>query len=147
MLLDAARFQLSADPQRAYAQPAAAGPHRGPHGNDRGDSVPQTHGDIGSLGFRFGGLAYSPDISDMPGVTLPLLQDLDVWIVDALRFTPHPSHFSVKQALAWIERLKPKRAILTHMTTDLDYETLRRELPERRARLRRHGHRVRLIVN
>jgi len=51
-------------------------------------------------------------------------------IVDALRFTPHPSHFSVKQALEWIKRLRPKRAILTHMTTDLDYEALRRELPE-----------------
>jgi phosphoribosyl 1,2-cyclic phosphate phosphodiesterase len=53
-----------------------------------------------------------------------------VWIVDALRFTAHPSHFSVKQALAAIERLKPKRAILTHMTTDLDYEALKRELPK-----------------
>ena len=60
---------------------------------------------------------------------LPLLQGLDVWIVDALRPTPHPSHFSVKQALAWIERLAPKRAILTHMTVDLDYEAMRRELP------------------
>ena len=91
--------------------------------------IPQLHGDIGTLGFRFGGLAYSPDISDIPDASLPLLQGLDVWIVDALRFTPHPSHFSVKQALEWIERLAPKRAILTHMTTDLDYEALRRELP------------------
>ena len=80
--------------------------------------------------IRFGGLAYSPDISDIPVASLPLLQDLDVWIVDALRFTPHPSHFSVKQALEWIERLRAKRAILTHMTTDLDYEALRRELPD-----------------
>ena len=52
-----------------------------------------------------------------------------MWIVDALRPQPHPSHFSLKQALAWIERLAPKRAILTHMTFDLDYEALRRELP------------------
>ena len=74
-------------------------------------------------------LAYSPDISDIPDASLPLLQGLDVWIVDALRYTPHPSHFSVKQALDWIERLAPKRAILTHMTADLDYEALRRELP------------------
>jgi phosphoribosyl 1,2-cyclic phosphate phosphodiesterase len=57
------------------------------------------------------------------------LEGLDVWIVDALRYTPHPSHFTVRQVLEWIERLKPKRAILTHLHVDLDYETLRRELP------------------
>ena len=102
----------------------------GPSGLIEAVPVPQEHGDIGSLGFRFGGLAYSPDISGIPDASLPLLQGLEVWIVDALRFTAHPSHFSVKQALAAIERLKPKRAILTHMTTDLDYEALRRELPE-----------------
>ena len=102
----------------------------GPSGPIEAMPIPQVHGDIGTLGFRVRGLAYSPDISDVPEAALPLLQDLDVWIVDALRFTSHPSHFSVKQALQWIERLKPKRAILTHMTTDLDYEALRRELPE-----------------
>ena len=90
----------------------------------------QDHGDIPSLGFRFGGLAYSSDLVDLPDTSVAALADIDIWIVDALRFTPHPSHFSVKQALSWIERLKPKRAILTHMTTDLDYEALRRELPE-----------------
>jgi len=102
----------------------------GPSGVIEVVPIPQMHGDIGTLGYRVGGLAYSPDISDIPVGSLPLLQNLDVWIVDALRFTPHPSHFSVKQALAWIKRLRPKRAILTHMTTDLDYEALRRELPE-----------------
>jgi phosphoribosyl 1,2-cyclic phosphate phosphodiesterase len=102
----------------------------GPSGAIECVPIPQMHGDIGTLGYRVGGLAYSPDISDIPVASLPLLQNLDVWIVDALRFTPHPSHFSVKQALAWIKRLAPKRAILTHMTTDLDYEALRRELPE-----------------
>ena len=101
----------------------------GPSGAIECVPIPQLHGDIGTLGFRVGGLAYSPDISDIPVASLPLLQNLDVWIVDALRFTPHPSHFSVKQALAWIKRLAPKRAILTHITTDLDYEALRRELP------------------
>lgn len=102
----------------------------GPSGPIEIVPIPQMHGDIVTLGYRVGGLAYSPDISDIPVASLPLLQNLDVWIVDALRFTPHPSHFSVKQALAWIKRLAPKRAILTHMTTDLDYEALRRELPE-----------------
>jgi phosphoribosyl 1,2-cyclic phosphate phosphodiesterase len=102
----------------------------GPTGPIEAVPVPQEHGDIATLGFRFGGLAYSPDISGIPDASVPLLEGLDVWIVDALRFTPHPSHFSVKQALEWIGRLRPKRAILTHMTTDLDYEALRRELPE-----------------
>jgi phosphoribosyl 1,2-cyclic phosphate phosphodiesterase len=95
------------------------------------DSVPivQDHGDAPSLGFRIGNVAYSPDISGIPESSLPLLQGLDLWIVDALRPMPHPSHFSVGQALSWIERLKVKRAILTHMTVELDYETLRRQLP------------------
>lgn len=91
--------------------------------------ITQDHGDGPSLGFRFGNVAYSPDISGVPETSLPLLQGLDLWIVDALRPMPHPSHFSVKQALAWIERLGVKRAILTHMTVELDYESLRRELP------------------
>lgn len=92
--------------------------------------IPQVHGPIPSLGFRFGKLAYSPDISGFPEGTDELLSGLDVWIVDALRNTPHPSHFHVKRALEWIEKLKPKRAILTHMTTDLDYDALRRDLPD-----------------
>ncbi len=92
-------------------------------------AIPQRHGDIASLGFRFGSIAYSPDISDLPETSLPLLEGLDVWIVDALRYTPHPSHFSVRQALGWIARVGPKRAILTHMTSDLDYARLAAELP------------------
>jgi phosphoribosyl 1,2-cyclic phosphate phosphodiesterase len=92
--------------------------------------VRQVHGRISSLGFRIGGLAYSPDLSDLDDEAEYRLQDLDVWIVDALRPTPHPSHFSVDQALGWIERLKPRRAVLTHMHVDLDYETLRRSLPD-----------------
>ena len=93
------------------------------------DVIPQEHGDIASLGFRFGNLAYSPDISGLTDAAAAQLEGLDVWIVDALRYQPHPSHFSVDQALAWIARLKPKRAILTHMHIDLDYQALRRYLP------------------
>jgi phosphoribosyl 1,2-cyclic phosphate phosphodiesterase len=92
-------------------------------------AVPQAHGEIPSLGFRFGAMAYSPDVSDLTDESAALLEGLDVWIVDALRREGHTSHFSVKQALEWIARLKPKRAILTHMTSDLDYDELRRELP------------------
>ena len=91
--------------------------------------IEQKHGDGASLGFRFGNIAYSPDISGIPDTSLELLQGLDLWIVDALRPMPHPSHFSVKQALDWIERLGVKRAILTHMTVELDYEALLRQLP------------------
>jgi phosphoribosyl 1,2-cyclic phosphate phosphodiesterase len=91
--------------------------------------VLQDHGDIPSLGFRFGGLAYSCDINGLPEESIAALAGLDVWIVDALRETPHPSHFSVSDALTWIERVKPKRAILTNLHAELDYEVLRARLP------------------
>jgi phosphoribosyl 1,2-cyclic phosphate phosphodiesterase len=90
----------------------------------------QQHGDIASLGFRFGGFGYSCDLSGMPDVSAAALASLDVWVVDALRYTPHPSHFSLSDALAWIGRLKPRRAILTNLHSDLDYEKLRTELPQ-----------------
>ena len=89
----------------------------------------QMHGDIPSLGFRFGNLAYSCDLSGLPAKSVAALADLDVWIVDALRYRPHPSHFCLADTVSWIERLKPRRAILTNLHADLDYETLRKELP------------------
>lgn len=89
----------------------------------------QRHGDIDSLGFRFGDLAYSSDLSDLPDDSLRELVGLDVWIVDALRYAAHPSHFSLSDALGWIERIKPKRAVLTDMHSDLDYAALRASLP------------------
>ncbi len=89
----------------------------------------QEHGDIVSFGFRFGTVAYSCDLSGMPPESAAALAGLDVWIVDALRYRPHPSHFSLADALGWIERLTPRRAILTNLHADLDYEALRRELP------------------
>ncbi len=92
-------------------------------------SVVQNHGSINSLGYRFGGLAYSCDINGLPDESVAALAGLDVWIVDALRETPHPSHFSLTDALAWIERVKPKRAILTNLHADLDYDALRAKLP------------------
>ena len=91
--------------------------------------VLQQHGDIASLGFRFGGFGYSCDLSGMPPESEAALAGLDVWVVDALRYAPHPSHFSLTDALAWIERLKPRRAILTNLHADLDYETLGQKLP------------------
>jgi phosphoribosyl 1,2-cyclic phosphate phosphodiesterase len=91
--------------------------------------IRQQHGDIDSIGFRFGDVAYSCDLSDIPGESVAAFAGLDVWIVDALRYTPHPSHFSLAETLDWIERLKPRRAILTNLHADLDYEVLRGKLP------------------
>jgi phosphoribosyl 1,2-cyclic phosphate phosphodiesterase len=92
--------------------------------------IPMIHGRITSLAFRIGGLAYSPDVSDFDDEAEYQLQDLDVWIVNTLRPKPHPSHLSLEQALSWIERLKPRRAVLTHMHASMDYETVRHALPE-----------------
>jgi phosphoribosyl 1,2-cyclic phosphate phosphodiesterase len=91
----------------------------------------QDHGDITSLGFRFGGMAYSADLVDLPEASIATLQGLDLWIVDALWYRQHPSHFHLDLTLQWIERLKPKRAILTNMHSDLDFEELRAKLPAR----------------
>lgn len=87
------------------------------------------HGNIDALGFRFGNVAYSPDVNGVPEESLEALSGLDLWIVDALKRTPHPSHFCLTDTLAWIERLGPKRAVITNMHIDMDYETLCSELP------------------
>lgn len=87
------------------------------------------HGEIDCLGLRIGGLAYTPDVSAVPESALDQLSGLDVWIIDALRIMPHPSHFHLAEALSWIDRMKPKRAVLTNLHTDLDYRTLLRDLP------------------
>ena len=88
-----------------------------------------SHGDIDALGLRFGAAAYTPDVKTIPDESLPFLEGLDLWIVDALRPKPHPTHFSLSDALAWIERMRPRRAILTNLHTDLDYDGLRVGLP------------------
>ena len=89
----------------------------------------QVHGSIHSLGFRIGDIAYCSDISDFPDETLPRLAGLDMLVIDALQYRYHSSHLSLSQALDWIERLKPARAILTHMHVPLDYETVQKETP------------------
>jgi phosphoribosyl 1,2-cyclic phosphate phosphodiesterase len=87
------------------------------------------HGDIDALGFRFGGMAYTPDVSAIPSESVRHLEDLDLWIIDALRYTRHPSHFSLEEALDWIARMKPRRAVLTNLHNDLDFNRLRGEVP------------------
>jgi len=99
-----------------------------------GGSVPvlafgQTHGHIRSLGFRFGQLAYSSDVNGLNEAAFAALEGVECWIVDTLRYTPHPSHAHLEQALGWIAHVKPRRAILTNLHVDLDYDTLKRELP------------------
>ncbi|MBS0295979.1 MAG: MBL fold metallo-hydrolase [Proteobacteria bacterium] len=89
----------------------------------------QAHGPIDSVGYRFGGIAYSSDVSDLDDAAFEALQGVDLWIVDALRWKPHPTHADVAKALAWIERARPKRAVLTNMHVDLDYATLAAQLP------------------
>lgn len=87
------------------------------------------HGDSIALGFRIANVAYSPDINGMPEASIAALAGLDIWIVDALRHAPHPSHFSFTDALAWIERIKPAEAILTNMHVDLDYDATSKAVP------------------
>ncbi|MBO6603908.1 MAG: MBL fold metallo-hydrolase [Roseicyclus sp.] len=88
-----------------------------------------THGNIDSLGFRIGDLAYLPDVSDIPANVWPVLDGLDCWILDALRRTPHPSHAHLDRSLEWIARAAPRRAVLTNMHIDLDYRTVADETP------------------
>ena len=87
------------------------------------------HGTIDALGLRIGDIAYTPDVNAIPDESLPFLEGLDCWIIDALRITPHPSHFRLAESLAWIERMKPRRAVLTNLHTDLDYAKLAEMLP------------------
>ena len=95
------------------------------------DIVPfeQDHGSMISQGFRFGPIGYSNDLVNMSDAAFKTLAGVKIWIVDALRYKPHPTHVNVETALEWIDRLKPERAVLTNMHVDLDYQTLRRELP------------------
>ena len=125
------RFAYIFAESKAYPPIATAHAIDGPFAVGDIEVLPfrQIHGAMHSLGFRFGDIAYSTDLNDLPEASFELLRDLDVWIVDALRPQPHPTHTHLAQTLEWIERLRPKRAILTHMTWDMDYQTLCRELP------------------
>ena len=94
----------------------------------------QCHGPIDTLGFRFEAdgkaLAYSTDIKELPEESADAVTDLDLWVVDALRHAPHPTHTHLAQTLGWIARFRPRRAVLTHMDNGMDYATLCNELPD-----------------
>ena len=88
------------------------------------------HGSIDSLGFRIGDLAYLPDVAEIYDDAWPVLDGLDCWVVDALRRTPHPTHAHLERTLEWIARVAPRRAVLTNMHIDMDYETVAAETPD-----------------
>ena len=89
----------------------------------------QLHGKVVTMGLRFGKFAYSTDVNALDDTAFAALAGVDTWMVDSLRYTPSYSHANLELTLSWVARLRPRRAILTHMAHDLDYDTLRRELP------------------
>ena len=102
----------------------------GPGGSLDALPLDQEHGRIRSLGFRFGNVAYCNDVNALPDETFAQLEGLDLLAIDALRYNPHPTHAHLERTLEWLERLQPKRTVLTNMHVDLDYQTLLTELPD-----------------
>ena len=102
----------------------------GPGGAIGFQVLAQNHGEIDSLGFRFGPVAYCNDCKILPQESLDACKGVDLFIVDALRHIPHPSHAHLELSLEWIAEIQPKHAILTNMHIDLDYATLAGGLPE-----------------
>ncbi|MCA9041203.1 MAG: MBL fold metallo-hydrolase [Planctomycetaceae bacterium] len=88
------------------------------------------HGQLPILGFRLGNVAFCTDVSEIPEESWPLLENLDTLIIDALRNSPHPTHFNVEQALEVVERVKPQRTYFTHISHSLEYEETNAILPE-----------------
>ena len=91
--------------------------------------VPVTHGPNTIAGYRFGSAAYLTDMSDIPEESFPLLKDLDILVLDALRHKPHPSHSHLAKSIELVERIAPKRAFFTHISHDLDHDTTNASLP------------------
>jgi len=89
----------------------------------------QNHGSVDSLGFRFGDIAYSSDVVDLPEESFDILAGVNTWIIDALQYEPHATHAHLDLALKWIEKVNPKHAILTNLHVYMDYQTLRKQLP------------------
>lgn len=89
----------------------------------------QAHGPIRCVGYRFGDISYSSDVSGLDDTALDQVRGSKLWIVDALRWTPHPTHAHVDRALDWIARAKVQSAVLTNLHIDLDYKTLSALVP------------------
>ena len=91
--------------------------------------VPLIHAHFNVFGFRIDDVAYCTDVNEIPKTSWPLLEGLRVLVLDALRYKPHPGHFSLNEALDVIAQLKPQRAYLTHMSHDIEHEAVNRQLP------------------
>lgn len=91
--------------------------------------VPLVHSRFQVYGFRFGDLAYCTDVNEIPSASWNLLKGVRILVIDALRYKPHPAHFSLNEALEVIERIHPEKAYLTHMSHEFDYEVLNSQLP------------------
>ncbi|QMU59868.1 MAG: MBL fold metallo-hydrolase [Boseongicola sp.] len=88
------------------------------------------HGAIDALGFRIKDVAYLPDVAEIPEHSWPAVSNLNIWVLDALRRTPHPTHAHLERSLEWIAKARPKRAILTNMHIDMDFEEVDRDTPD-----------------
>jgi phosphoribosyl 1,2-cyclic phosphate phosphodiesterase len=102
----------------------------GPGGMIEAHPMAQDHGGMTSFGFRFGDAAYSNDVVALRDETLDSLKGVGLWIVDALRYRPHPTHAHVEKALGWIERIKPGRSVLTNLHVDIDYAKASAQMPK-----------------
>ncbi|MBS0520246.1 MAG: MBL fold metallo-hydrolase [Proteobacteria bacterium] len=91
--------------------------------------IPQDHGTIPSLGFRFGPVAYANDVVALPPEAFEIMKGVEVLIVDAMRYRPHPTHAHLELALQWIERVGAKRGYLTNLHVDMDYSEVNRRTP------------------
>ncbi len=130
-------YTFPTDPAKRYPTSARVQLHRlGPAPGSIVDifgaefrKIPITHGRQQITGYRFGNAAYLTDMSDIPDESLPLLQNLDILILDALRHEPHFSHSHLAKSIAYVEKLRPQRAYFTHMGHDLDHATTEATLP------------------
>ena len=133
------RFDYIFESQHGYPAILEAR-HIPPHGevwatDGAGGQIPvvtfdQGHGPIRSVGYRVGPVAYSSDVSALDEAALEAVRGADLWIIDALRYTPHPTHAHVDKALEWISQAGVGRAVLTNLHIDLDYNILSASLPD-----------------
>lgn len=128
-------FEALAEDATMYYKPTlnpqtiGGGDHIGIGGIDI-DVFVQDHGYCKTLGFRFGPIAYSTDVVELPEAAFRALDGVDTWIIGTLVDKPHETHVHVDKALGWIDRVGPRRAVLTHLGLGFDYQELSDRLPD-----------------
>jgi phosphoribosyl 1,2-cyclic phosphate phosphodiesterase len=124
-------FRCSSNKSNFYKPAVHARELHGPFSVNTLNVIPfdQIHGDVVSVGYRFGDFTYSTDVHEFSEASWQALKGTKIWLVDCVRMEPHPTHSHLDQTLEWIERLKPERAYLTHMNHLLDYDALVKLLP------------------